>query len=175
MTDHDVPKPCLSRSWTERLHCALPQGHKGHHTNQTVTDVRQVKWIDEPEAPVLPARPTASTITDAQLDTLYERLERAETENAELRDTLAHCHERGPRLRAEAALARVRKLHRPVGIVAAAEAGVPPECAACRRSYPCQTVDALPGPATVAATQATDTAPIVDRPFRSHRQPKEQP
>lgn len=35
---------------------------------------------------------------------------------------------------------------------------------------------ALDEPAPAAtATQATDTAPIVDRPFRSHRQPKEQP
>lgn len=50
-------------------------------------------------------RHTASTINDAQLDELY-------AENAELRDSLAHCHEREPRLRAEAAIERVRALHK---------------------------------------------------------------
>jgi hypothetical protein len=41
---------------------------------------------------------------------------------------------------------RVRHLHRPVGVVAAAEFGEPPECAACRRSWPCQTYNAITEP-----------------------------
>jgi hypothetical protein len=46
-------------------------------------------------------RHTADTINDNDLDQLY-------AENAELRDALAHCHEREPRQRAEATLARIR-------------------------------------------------------------------
>ncbi|ELP67636.1 hypothetical protein STRTUCAR8_08599 [Streptomyces turgidiscabies Car8] len=49
-------------------------------------------------------------MTSDQLDQLYDELDRAETENAELRDALAHCHEREPRRRAEAANGRVRAL-----------------------------------------------------------------
>jgi len=55
-------------------------------------------------------RRTVDTINDDQLSQLYDNLGRAETENAELRDALAHCHEREPRQRAEAALARVTDL-----------------------------------------------------------------
>jgi hypothetical protein len=51
--------------------------------------------------------------------------------------------------RDQAALARVRHLHRPVGVVAAAEAGIAPDCAACRRAWPCQTYTAV--------THETDT------------------
>lgn len=55
-------------------------------------------------------RRTVDTINDNQLSQLYDNLERAETENAELRDALAHCHEREPRQRAEAAVERARTL-----------------------------------------------------------------
>lgn len=55
-------------------------------------------------------RRTVDTINDDQLSQLYDNLDRAETENAELRDALAHCHEREPRQRAEAAVERVRAL-----------------------------------------------------------------
>lgn len=48
--------------------------------------------------------------------------------------------------RDQAALARVRHLHRPVGVVAAAEAGIAPDCAACRRAWPCQTYTAVTEP-----------------------------
>lgn len=59
-------------------------------------------------------RPTASTITDAQLDELHERLD------------------------------RVRQLHQPTGVVAAAEAGVEPDCAVCGpNSWPCPTYNAV--------------------------------
>lgn len=54
-------------------------------------------------------RRTVDTINDDQLGQLYDDLDRAETENAELRDALAHCHEREPRLRAEAAITRVEE------------------------------------------------------------------
>jgi hypothetical protein len=40
-------------------------------------------------------------------------------------------------------IARVRHLHRPVGVVAAAEAGIEPDCAACQRAWPCQTFNAV--------------------------------
>lgn len=49
-------------------------------------------------------------MTSDQLDQLYDDLARAETENAELRDALARCPEREPRLRAEAAVERARTL-----------------------------------------------------------------
>lgn len=55
-------------------------------------------------------RHTIDTINSDQLDALYDSLDGAETENAELRDALAHCPEREPRQRAEAAVERVRAL-----------------------------------------------------------------
>ena len=55
-------------------------------------------------------RRTVDTINDDQLGHLYDDLDRAETENAELRDALTHCPHREPRLRAETALERVRAL-----------------------------------------------------------------
>lgn len=55
-------------------------------------------------------RHTVDSINSDQLDQLYDDLARAETENAELRDALAHCPEREPRLRAEAAVERARTL-----------------------------------------------------------------
>lgn len=66
-------------------------------------------------------RHTVDSINSDQLDQLYDDLARAETENAELRDALAHCHEREPRQRAEAAIERVRAL-----VVQWAKAGPPP-------------------------------------------------
>jgi hypothetical protein len=43
-----------------------------------------------------------------------------------------------------AQVARIRTLHRPVGVVAAAEAGMPPDCATCGPdAYPCPTIRAL--------------------------------
>ncbi len=58
-----------------------------------------------------------------------------------------------------ATLDRVRRLHRPVGIVAAAEHGEPPDCATCRHDWPCQTYDAI----TEAAAQATEPAATPSR------------
>ncbi|MGW7726267.1 hypothetical protein ACWGJ6_23395 [Streptomyces canus] len=55
-------------------------------------------------------RHTIDTINSDQLDQLYERLAAAEKENTELRDALAHCPEREPRQRAEAAIARIQAL-----------------------------------------------------------------
>ncbi|MFI6347275.1 hypothetical protein [Streptomyces sp. NPDC050560] len=51
-------------------------------------------------------------------------------------------HER-ERDSAAGAFARVRALHRPVGVVAAAEAGVPPECSAGCPEWPCATHQAV--------------------------------
>ncbi|MCX5522621.1 hypothetical protein OG342_07050 [Streptomyces bobili] len=57
---------------------------------------------------------------------------------------------------AEAAIARARHLHRPVGVVAAAEAGIEPDCATCGPNrWPCPTYTALDQPAPAAA-EATD-------------------
>jgi hypothetical protein len=53
-------------------------------------------------------RPTLDQMTSNDLDQLHADLDRAEIENAELRDALAHCPEREPRQRAEAAIDRVR-------------------------------------------------------------------
>lgn len=60
-----------------------------------------------------------------------------------------------------AAITRVRQLHQPTGVVAAAEAGVEPDCAVCGPNrWPCPTYEAVtepesaPGP---AATQVTDS------------------
>ena len=55
-------------------------------------------------------RHTINTLTSNDLDQLHAALDRAETENTELRDALTHCPEREPRQRAEAAIARVRAL-----------------------------------------------------------------
>lgn len=52
-------------------------------------------------------------------------------------------HPATERARIEAAIVRVRHLHRPVGVVAAAEAGIEPDCAACHRAWPCQTYTAV--------------------------------
>ena len=155
MTEHDVPKPCLSRSWTDRLRCCLPQGHTGDHTNQLATDVRQIMWTDNPEPAVLSARQTASTITDTQLDALYARI--ADYENRiTWHTTCASCartldssiRETERREHAEAALDQAREA-----------------AAWIRRNYPALThandrlTAALAEPAAgPAATQATDTA-----------------
>lgn len=91
-------------------------------------------------------RHTVDSINSDQLDQLYDNLDRAETENAELRDALAHCHEREPRLRAEAAVERVRELHR--------KATHGDDCVHCAgfgpaydNTWPCQTIRALDEPA----------------------------
>lgn len=90
-------------------------------------------------------RRTVDTINDDQLSQLYDDLDRAETENAELRDALAHCHEREPRQRAEAAIERVRALHVPRGNGTCAARcysdGMAPE------QHPCPTIRALDEPA----------------------------
>lgn len=56
-------------------------------------------------------RPSLDDMTSDQLDQLYAELDRAETENAELRDALAHCPEREPRQRAEETVTRVTGLY----------------------------------------------------------------
>lgn len=90
-------------------------------------------------------RHTIDTINSDQLDALYDSLDGAETENAELRDALAHCPEREPRQRAEAAVERVRALHVPRdnGTCAARcySEGMAPE------PWPCPTIRALDTPA----------------------------
>jgi ParB-like chromosome segregation protein Spo0J len=55
---------------------------------------------------------------------------------------------------AEAAIKRVRDLHRPEGVVAAAEHGERPDCATCGyNTYPCPTLRALDGPAGTTPEQ----------------------
>ncbi|MEV0324654.1 hypothetical protein ACIBKX_36960 [Streptomyces sp. NPDC050658] len=128
-------------------------------------------------------RHTAGRITDDELDALYVRLAKAERAASLLADArrraqameramestaadaLAHrgCHrnlmaQRSRAERAEAAIECVRALHRPVGVVAAAESGQAPDCTICGPNrWPCPTYEALtdlapPGP---PATQAT--------------------
>jgi hypothetical protein len=118
-------------------------------------------------------RLTASTINDTQLDGLYAEIDRltAELDDYERRVvTLEHVaagNKRHVQLivpdleRAEAAIERVRHLHRPVGVVAAAEFGEAPECAACQRSWPCQTYNAVtePAPSGPAIPASDDSDP----------------
>lgn len=55
--------------------------------------------------------------------------------------------------RAEAAVARVRALHQPTGVVAAAEHGQPPDCAVCGPNrWPCPTYQATE-PTSPATTE----------------------
>ena len=65
------------------------------------------------------ARHTVDSITSDELDQLYDVLD------------------------------RIRHLHHPIGVVAAAEAGIAPDCAGCHRAWPCQTYNA-------AAIEATE-------------------
>lgn len=44
-----------------------------------------------------------------------------------------------------AAIERVRELHAPLDVRAAAEAETPPACSTCRASWPCPTLRALDG------------------------------
>lgn len=105
-------------------------------------------------------RKTASTITDRELDELYNDL-------AALREvarsycphcgrgdatpTVADWEQQKQRAdQAETETARVRALHHPVGVVAAAEFGNPPDCAICGpNSWPCPTTRALDGPTPI--------------------------
>jgi uncharacterized coiled-coil protein SlyX len=79
-----------------------------------------------------------------RVEELQADLTRYEEVLAELNETLIA---RAKQLaRAEAAIARVHALHHPVGVVAAAEAGNPPDCAVCGLwTYPCATIRALDG------------------------------
>lgn len=114
-------------------------------------------------------RKTASTINDAELDQLYADRDRHETAIGEMNELATYLTRRCAGVEADLALAdatttalqeqlvqarqqldhdqaairRVRHLHRPVEVVAAAEAGNAPDCAACRRAWPCQTYNAL--------------------------------
>ena len=92
-------------------------------------------------------RRTVDTINDDQLSQLYDELDRARQElqqhaEADSADAAAGSYA-GRAEGAEARLAHVRRLHRPVGVVAAAEFGEAPDCAACRRAWPCQTYNAV--------------------------------
>lgn len=98
-------------------------------------------------------RKTLDQMTSDDLDALHERVATAE-QRAE---------------QAEAAIAHVRALHQPVGVVAAAEFGEAPDCPICGPNrWPCPTYDAIteaePGPA--AANNGARTTP---------NNPKEQP
>jgi hypothetical protein len=86
-------------------------------------------------------------MTSDQLDELYDELDRARQElqqhaEADSADAAAGSYA-GRAEHAEAQLAHVRRLHRPVGVVAAAEFGEAPDCAACRRTWPCQTYNGV--------------------------------
>lgn len=85
---HDVPKPCLSRSWTDRLPCALPQGHSGPHTNRITTSHRRVEWFDNPstKTDARVGRHTVDSITSDDLDQLYDRLDAVERAIKEARE-----------------------------------------------------------------------------------------
>lgn len=69
------------------------------------------------------ARHTVDSITSDDLDQLYDQLD------------------------------RIRHLHHPVGVVAAAEAGIAPDCAGCHRAWPCQTYNALDNEAAATERQ----------------------
>ncbi|MER5715753.1 hypothetical protein [Streptomyces sp. NPDC002132] len=105
-------------------------------------------------------RHTVNTITSDALDALYEQLEAAEETESQrqltvAREALASATTRAAR--AEAAVARVRALHRDWD-------ADPGRCAHCQDGmgtplpWPCPTLRALDGPPPVpAATEATDT------------------
>jgi len=99
-------------------------------------------------------RHTVDTITSDALDALYNQL-------AALREvargycphcgrgdaspTAQHWEEQKQRAdHAEAAIERVRRLHQPTGVVAAAEFGNPPDCTTCGpNTWPCPTIRAV--------------------------------
>lgn len=59
---------------------------------------------------------------------------------------------------AETAVDRVRALHQPTGVVAAAEHGNPPDCTTCGHNcWPCPTIRALDR----EAPEATSAGPVV--------------
>jgi hypothetical protein len=99
--------------------CTEPAGHyvrdRDPHAGPLIIDGRErgsAAW-DEPEEQPVTDRKTASTINDAELDQLYERLERAEQElrhytEAESADAAAGSYA-GRAERAEAELDALRK------------------------------------------------------------------
>lgn len=104
-------------------------------TDRPTTQQRLAEWAaaaTNRDIAFPPGRPTASTITDTQLDQLHERL------------------------------ARVRAIHHPIGVVAAAEAGIEPDCAVCGpNTWPCPTYQAVTdlGQPSPAAPEAAAPCP----------------
>ncbi|MGQ4350483.1 hypothetical protein [Streptomyces sp. SAS_275] len=100
-------------------------------------------------------RLTVDTITSDQLDALYDDLDRYEEVQGDMNEKAIDLTRRAEL--AETAVARVRALHQPTGVVAAAEHGEPPDCAVCGPNrWPCPTYQATE-PSAPAATEATET------------------
>lgn len=119
-------------------------------------------------------QPTAATITGPQLDQLYARIETLEHVAA---GNKRHVQLLMPELeKAEAALARIRALHQPTGVVAAAEHGNPPDCAVCGENcWPCPTYQAVSEPApTPPAAPTPVPCPACRRADQAGLAPSEQ-
>lgn len=90
-------------------------------------------------------RHTADTINDNDLDRLYDALARVRDDRHRYHQSLQQQTSRNHQL--ATAVARVRALHHPEGVVAAAEHGNPPDCAVCGSfCWPCPTINALDQP-----------------------------
>ncbi|MGW5429982.1 hypothetical protein ACWET9_22630 [Streptomyces sp. NPDC004059] len=116
-------------------------------------------------------RISLNDMTSDQLDQLYDERDRLRAQLADMtsdRDRWKWYRDDAERRvrvqreradRAEAAIARARALHQPVGVVAATEFGNPPDCAICGpNTWPCPTYNAITDdqPTPTAATPATD-------------------
>lgn len=110
-------------------------------------------------------RISLNDMTSDQLDQLYRELDTArrmlDLNDLRLIDEMVATVEQhmDRATRAEAAIERVRALHQPVGVVAAAEFGNPPDCATCGpNTWPCPTYNATTDdqPTPAAATQPAD-------------------
>lgn len=173
MTDH--PAPVRTHTWDGTR--TLPDWLTGHHWTKGRLTIRTVDGDSHPRPGwmLIGWSDGAVTVASPRIaereygpDGPWARAERAEEElaardAAESADAAAGSYA----LRAEeveARLAQVRRLHRPVGVVAAAEAGEAPDCAACKRSWPCQTYTAIAEPEPVVDRQ---TALVLSALYRS--------
>ena|SRR5690349_23069585 len=98
-------------------------------------------------------------LTSNQLDQLHDDLDRVREQrhryHQALQQKTSQAHAQ------QAALARIRALHHPTGVVAAAEHGNPPDCAVCGDNcWPCPTYQAATEPEPAATESKTaKTAP----------------
>jgi uncharacterized coiled-coil protein SlyX len=121
-------------------------------TAATITDADLAQlYADLAHAQAEAARWAEAESADVAAGSYAGRVEELQTDLTRYEEVLAELNEtliaRAKQLaRAEAAIARVHALHHPVGVVAAAEAGNPPDCAVCGLwTYPCATIRALDG------------------------------